>query len=97
MYDLFSELASHPTMQSVAMLRPRGMDARNGPFIDATALETVVSEMGRLAVQVGEIMDPFFPPEWRLGDETRVAFAREKARWIDTFYGDVKERRRAAP
>jgi hypothetical protein len=97
MYDLFSELASHPTMQSVAMLRPRGMDARNGPFVDATALEAVVSEMGRLAIQVGEIMDAFFPTEWRLGDETRMAFARVKARWIDEFYGDVTERRRAAP
>jgi hypothetical protein len=97
MYDMFSELASHPTMQSVAMLRPRGMDARNGPFIDATALEAVVSEMGRMAIQVGEIMDAFFPSGWRLGDETRGAFARAKARWIDEFYGDVKARPRAAP
>jgi hypothetical protein len=83
-YDMFSELAGHPSMQSVAMLRPKGMDARNGPFIDPTALEAIVSEMGRLAVQVGEVMDTFFPPAWH--DETRLAFSNAKARWIEEFY-----------
>jgi hypothetical protein len=87
MYDLFSELAAHPTMQSVAMLRPKGMDALNGPFVDPTALEAVASEMGRLAIQAGEIVDAFFPPAWRYGDGTRLAFSGAKAIWIDEFYG----------
>jgi hypothetical protein len=59
MYGLFSELAGHPSMLSIAMLRPKGMDAHCGPFLDPTALEAVFSEMGRLAVQAGEIFgDP---------------------------------------
>lgn len=87
MYSMFSELAGHPSMRSVAMLRPKGMDARNGPFIDPTALEAVASEMGRLAVQIGENVDPFFPLAWHYGDGTRLAFSQVKAKWIDKFYG----------
>lgn len=87
MYDMFSELAGHATMPSIAMLRPMGMDAQIGPFFDATALEAILSEMGRLAVQVGEQIDAFMPePEERaLG--LRRDFAGAKAKWIATFYG----------
>jgi hypothetical protein len=93
MYDQFSELAAHPTMQSVAMLRPKGMDARNGPFIDPTALEAVASEMGRLAIQAGEKMDAFFPPVWPYGDETRLAFSRAKPAGL---MSSIRDRRQAA-
>ena len=89
MYDLFSELAGHATMQSIAMLRPKGMDAQIGPFFDATALEAVLSEMGRLAVQVGEHLNVFLPdPDGRAFD-VRLAFAKVKGRWIATFYPPV--------
>ncbi|WP_346913156.1 hypothetical protein [uncultured Roseibium sp.] len=60
MYELFSELAGHPTMKSAWMMRPQKEgDAVIGPFMEATALEAVVSEMGRLAVQVGEQINAF--------------------------------------
>lgn len=86
-YNLFSVLAGHATMESIAMLRPKGMDAQIGPFFDATALEAVLSEMGRLAVQVGEHLDAFLPdPDGRAFD-MRLAFAKVKARWIARFYG----------
>jgi hypothetical protein len=43
-------------------MRPRkDGDAVIGPFMKATALEAVISEMGRLAVQVGEQLNRFFP------------------------------------
>ncbi len=86
-YKLFSELAGHPTMKSVFMMRPqKDGDAVIGPFIEETALEAVLSEMGRFAVQVGEILNAFFPEEWAHGLEERVAFARVKRQWVDTFY-----------
>jgi hypothetical protein len=54
MYEMFSELAGHATMKSALMMRPLpDRDAVIGPFIEATALEAVISEMGRLAIQVG--------------------------------------------
>lgn len=89
MYDLFSELAGHATMQSFAMLRPLGMDAQIGPFFDATALEAVISEMGRLAVQVGEQLDAFMPDPSGKALAIRNDFAKTKSRWLGTFYGDV--------
>lgn len=85
-YDLFSELAGHPSMQSVAMLRPRGMDARNGPFLDPTALQAVIAEMGKLAIQVGEIVGAFLPADWDKGIGSSSAFAVVKTQWLNEFY-----------
>jgi hypothetical protein len=87
MYELFSELAGHPTMKSVWMMRPqKNGDAVIGPFIEATALEAVISEMGRLAVQVGEVLNEFFPVDWKRAFPTRAAFAQVKQDWLTTFY-----------
>ena len=86
MYKLLSELAGHPNMKSVHMLRPKGMDARNGPFMEKPTLEAVLSEMGRLALQVGEVVAAFPPQDWTPGLSPAVAFARLKACWIDEFY-----------
>jgi hypothetical protein len=65
-YEMFSELAEHPTMKSdLMMMRPqRNGDAVTGPFIEAAALDAVVAEMGRLAIQVGEQLGLFFPSDW---------------------------------
>ena len=87
MYELFSELAGHPNMKSSWMMRPqKDGDAVIGPFMEATALEAVISEMGRLAIQVGEKIDRFFPSNWDQGMPSRVAFAQQKKNWINTFY-----------
>lgn len=87
LYDMFSELAGHPSMAGVAMLRPKNMDARNGPFLDSTALEAALSEMGRLATQVGMNVDPFFLSDWSKADPARMAFAQKKDEWFTRFYG----------
>lgn len=85
-YDQFSELAGHATMQSIAMLRPKGMEAQIGPFFDATALEAVLSEMGRLAVQAGELLDAFLPDRSANTLALRLGFVSAKASWLTTFY-----------
>ncbi|MFO1035648.1 MAG: hypothetical protein U1E45_02275 [Geminicoccaceae bacterium] len=92
MYELFSELAGHPNMKSVWMMRPkRNGDAVIGPFIEASALEAVISEMGRLAVQVGEQLNRFFPTDWQEGLPSRLAFAQLKRTWLATFYPNILE------
>ena len=88
MYEMFSELAGHATMPSIAMLRPIGMDAQIGPFFDTTALEAVLSESGRLAVQVGEQLDAFMPDPMGKAMTLRYDFATTKMQWMATFYGD---------
>lgn len=86
-YAMFSELAGHPNMNSILMMRPsRDGDAVIGPFIELTSLEAVLSEMGCLAIQVGEQLDAFFPQKWACGKASRDAFARMKLEWINKFY-----------
>ena len=93
-YELFSELAGHPTMKSAWMMRPeKDGDSVIGPFMAATALEAVVSEMGRLAVQVGEQLNAFLPADWTRGLPSRVAFAQLKRQWIGAFYPAPEQRR----
>jgi hypothetical protein len=87
MYELFSELAGHPNMKSSWMMRPqKDGDAVIGPFMEATALGAVISEMGRLATQVGEQLNRYFPADLEHGLSSRIAFAKLKQNWIGTFY-----------
>lgn len=86
-YKLFSELAGHPTMKSAYMMRPqKDGDAVIGPFIEKTTVDAVLSEMGKLAVQAGEILDAFFPEDWTTPLPAREAFTEKKREWITTFY-----------
>ncbi len=86
-YKMFSALAGHPTMKSAFMMRPtRDGDAVIGPFIGVKTLEATISEMGKLAVQVGEQLNLFFPADWPQAFANRLAFAKLKQRWIATFY-----------
>ena len=86
-YRMFSELAAHPTMKSDRMLRPRqDGDAVSGPFIEPSALEAVLFELGRLAVQVGNALVQFFPANWSDGDGVRVRYALSRSQWMKMFY-----------
>ena len=90
-YGMFSELAGHPSMNSVLMMRPeRGGDAVVGPSMEKTSLEASLGEMGRLAILAGEILDRFFPTTWQEGVAVRVKFARIKSVWIARFYPKAK-------
>jgi hypothetical protein len=87
MYEMFSELAGHPNMKSVLMMRPLpDSDAVIGPFMEPATLDAMISEMGRLAIQVGEKLDLFFPADWPQSLPSRLAFAKLKQRWLATFY-----------
>ena len=86
-YNLFSELAAHPTMKSVFMMRPeKEGDAVNGPFIEASSLEAVLSEMGCVAMQAGAVLDHFFPETWMDALAAREAFATVHQLWLDTYW-----------
>jgi len=90
-YELFSELAGHASMKGIAMLRPKGMDAHNGPFFDVTALDAGLAEMGRLGVQAGELVGAFVPSDWPEGNPAMQAFQTEKRRWFAEFYPKIAE------
>ena len=87
MYRMFSELAAHPTMKSVYMMRPqKDGDAVIGPFMGPDSLQVVVSEMGRLAIQVGEVLDHFFPGTRFDLVPARLNCACTRLEWFATFY-----------
>ena len=86
-YEMFSELAAHPTMQSAEMMRPiMGGSAVVGPFIETTSLDAVLSELGRLAVQVGEVLGVFVPPDFNKGKGVLIRFDNAKRTWLQEFY-----------
>ena len=85
-YKMLSELAAHPNMHSQHMLRPeKGGDIVTGPFMEGTTIEAGVSELGRIAIQAGEIMNAFLPEGWD-HDDVRAGFYLIKNEWIETFY-----------
>lgn len=87
LYELFSELAGHPTMRSAWMMRPqKDGDAVIGPFVAGGTLEAVLSEMGRLAVQIGDSLSDFFPARHKAGVPTQSNFIRTKSEWVKVFY-----------
>jgi len=85
-YKMLSELAAHPNMHSQHMLRPeKGGDIVTGPFMEESTLEAGVSELGRIAIQAGEIMNALLPEGWDLED-VRASFALTKNEWVETLY-----------
>jgi hypothetical protein len=86
-YNLFSELAGHPSMKSDYMLRPqKDGNAVIGPFIEFTSLQAVLSEMARLAIEAANCLDEFFPKNWTKTKEVRQIYINERTRWIAKFY-----------
>ncbi len=86
-YRMFSELAGHPTMNSILMLKPqRDGDAIIGPFVEFTGLKATFGEMGKLAEQVGTHINRFYPTENDNGLVSRRYFAAILAPWQNTFY-----------
>lgn len=85
-YKMFSELASHPTMWTQNMLKAEmDGDILTGPFMGETILRQGLEELGRLAVQAGDIMDAFLPKEWD-PENIRKSFAYVRNKWIEIFY-----------
>lgn len=91
MYETFSELAAHPSMESFAMLRTKGMGIQSGPFVEQASLEAVLSEIGRLADLVGEVFGHFLPKDSEYGIKTINAFRLQKIEWTKEFYTLSKE------
>ena len=65
------------------MLKPSGMeDAHMGPFIDGATLEAVLAETAKLAVQAGELVIDFLPPDEPVVAASYAAFVEKKNCWF---------------
>lgn len=86
-YKMFCELAAHPSIKSDLMMRPqKNGDAVIGPFVEETALSSVISEMGRLAVQSGANIALFIPSDWDRSLGPRLRFLNTSTKWRLKFY-----------
>lgn len=86
-YKMFSELAGHPSMHSMHMLRPvPGGDIVSGPFVEFTTLLATLSEMAKLAVQIGEKVSDFIPTKSPSEAFAKADFIRKKNEWVERFY-----------
>ncbi len=94
MYDMFSELASHVNMNATLMLKPKGRDIiQIGPFLDPSSLEATLGEMGRLAAQVGGVLDLFLPDDWAESDPARQAVQNIRKQWFSKFYPKIRAKK----
>ncbi len=85
-YNLFSQLAGHPTPQGFAMIRrPDGMH-ECGPFFDETALVATLSEMAKHAISGTENFEKFFSRATRVDYESQFAFYVPKLRWLERYF-----------
>ncbi len=83
---MFCDLASHPSPNGLAMLHPTGMDAVSGPFLDPETLKATVSELGRLAIQVGTTVPAFLPNDWQPAFAARNQMTKLGKDWFARFY-----------
>lgn len=84
-YKMFSDLSVHPNMHSQHMLRPeKGADIVVGPFMESTTLQAGLSELGRLAIQAGDVMNAFSPAEWDVS-LVRASYSETRKKWADLF------------
>ena len=82
-YNLFSQHAAHPTLESMQMMRPRsrgGIQAM--PFMDLESLRNILFEMARLAVHFGDVLDHFFFDTWVHAHEVRLTYKQARERWV---------------
>jgi len=85
-YKMLSELAAHPNMHSQHMLRPeKGGDIVTGPFMEETTLFAGVSELGKIAIQAGIVLNTFLPAEYN-PDSVRTSFLSVSNKWVKLFY-----------
>lgn len=85
-YKMFSKLAAHPNMHSQHMLKPKkGGDIAIGPFMEATTLDADLSELGKLGVQAGGILNAFLPSDYD-PDSVRKSFRYIQNEWTKTFF-----------
>ena len=93
-YDLLTELAGHPTPQGFVMLRPKGMEAHLGPFVDPTALHAVLSELAKNASQAAGHINQLCAADALALFPAKIGFMEAQHDWMQHFFGGDSVTRR---
>jgi hypothetical protein len=93
-YDLLTELAGHPTPQGFVMLRPKGMEAHLGPFVDPTTLHAVLSELAKNASQAAGHINQLCAADALALFPAKIGFMEAQHDWMQHFFGGDSVTRR---
>lgn len=85
-YSLMCELASHPTFVGFQMLRPDGVNAHCGPFVETKTLKAVLSELAKLQVQAAMIFTTFIGWKSQPVADAKIAFIEAQGKWMSRFF-----------
>lgn len=93
-YDLYCELAAHPTYEGFKMLTPiPGGDAHCGPFFEYTAMKAVFEELTKVMMQAGTVIPRFFPAKAKKDFEAKIRYMETLGMWTEKFYGRPFDRK----
>ncbi|KQS50980.1 hypothetical protein [Sphingomonas sp. Leaf198] len=87
-YDMLCSLAGHATPEGVVMLVPvpGGTDVHCGPFLENTALHSVLSETAKHAVTAAGAFRTVVQDETLDQNEARIVFMEAEADWFERFF-----------
>ncbi len=93
-YDMLCSLAGHATPEGVVMLVPvpGGTDVHCGPFLENTALHSVLSETAKSAVTAAGAFRTVIRDKTLDQSEARIVFMEAEANWFERFF-DTPDRR----
>ena len=81
-YGLLSTFAAHPTMESMALMKPQTTnEVRIGPFMEAPFLKNILFEIARIALLFADSLDNFFPETGIYGGQAQEEYQRSLMRW----------------
>lgn len=87
LYKLFSSLAGHPHPRGFQLIRlPNGLH-HCGPFFEDTPFRATLSELGKGAVQAGQIFSQFFGAVSKADYQMKLVFLEIQQRWMKHFLG----------
>lgn len=86
-YNMLCELAAHPTAMGFQMLRPDGVDAHCGPFIEEKTMGAVLAELAKIHVHAVMIFTRFITWKTSAVAEKKIDFMDAQGRWFSHFLG----------
>jgi len=87
-YKLLCNLGGHASPQGFRMLTPiAGGDAHFGPFFEQTSLVAVLSELAKIAVEIGSSFNGLFKATNTSEREIKISFFETSGKWFERFFG----------
>lgn len=97
-YELLCKLAGHATPEGAVMLAPDPCigTVHCGPFLETTALDAVLSEAAKTAVQAAEAFSRVIRADGIDEHAARIGFMHEEAAWLKRFFNQEPDNARLA-